>query len=454
MKRFVHILVFAAVVLTAATGASGASNVGYDISYPQCGGAFPSGGAFGIVGVNDGRPFSANPCLGVGSSASELQWAGMNAGLYANTADPGPALSTHWPNGQTAPKQCNTTSNPGSDTPECHYDYGWNAAADGYQDAVSAYVALGWAPTGSTHTPVGNEWWLDVETANSWTSTPSLNIQALEGEVDYLSSAGAANVGFYSSLSAWQTITGSTAAFGSYPSWVAGATSLTDAQSRCGGAGFTGGGIALAQFVSGGVDNDYHCATQPALQFATQPQTLIAGTPSSALAVHLAQPAAAATSVTVTSMSAKGVFATSSAGPWTATLTLAVAANATSTGSFYYEDTSAGSPTLTAAATGYTNGTQTETVDPAVLASITVSPSNPQVKVGSTVTFTAAGADAYGNSVAVAPTWSVTPALGTFSPASGSRTVFTAKVTGTGTVAATSGTTSGTTPVTVVKKRR
>jgi hypothetical protein len=32
--------------------------------------------------------------------------------------------------------------------------------------------------------------------------------------------------------------------------------------------------------------------------------------------------------------------------------------------------------------------------------------------------------------------------------------VFTAKVTGTGTVAATSGTTSGTTPVTVVKKRR
>jgi hypothetical protein len=135
VKRFVHILVFAAVVLTAATGASGASNVGYDISYPQCGGAFPSGGAFGIVGVNDGRPFSANPCLGVGSSASELQWAGMNAGLYANTADPGPALSTHWPNGQTAPKQCNTTSNPGSDTPECHYDYGWNAAADGYQDA-------------------------------------------------------------------------------------------------------------------------------------------------------------------------------------------------------------------------------------------------------------------------------------------------------------------------------
>ena len=27
---------------------------GNDISYPQCGGSFPSGQAFGIVGVNDG----------------------------------------------------------------------------------------------------------------------------------------------------------------------------------------------------------------------------------------------------------------------------------------------------------------------------------------------------------------------------------------------------------------
>src|SRR5207253_3271014 len=145
--------------------ATAASGVGYDISYPQCNGSFPSNPAFGIVGVNGGRPFTANPCV-----SAELSWAGTNAGFYANTADPGPALSHHWPNGQTSPKQCNTASSPGSDTANCAYDYGWNAAADSYQDAVNAYVSLGWAPAGSTRTPVQNQWWLDVEIANSWES--------------------------------------------------------------------------------------------------------------------------------------------------------------------------------------------------------------------------------------------------------------------------------------------
>src|SRR5712691_8258406 len=227
-------------------------NVGYDISYPQCNGTFPSGGAFGIVGVNGGKPYGANPCLGTGDGPSELSWAGMNAQLYANTADPGPALSSHWPNGQTSPRQCNTTANPGSDTPECHYDYGWNAAADSYQDAVNAYVSLGWAPGGATRTPVANQWWLDVETANSWTSTPSLNVEALQGEVDYLNSVAAAGVGFYSSGSDWQSITAGTTSFASSLSWLAGATSLSDAESRCGGTGFTSGGVALVQYPSSG----------------------------------------------------------------------------------------------------------------------------------------------------------------------------------------------------------
>src|SRR5205823_8961576 len=47
-------------------------NVGFDISYPQCNGTFPSGGAFGIAGVNGGRLYSSNPCLGTGDGASEL----------------------------------------------------------------------------------------------------------------------------------------------------------------------------------------------------------------------------------------------------------------------------------------------------------------------------------------------------------------------------------------------
>ena len=429
----------AAVFASLATAASG---VGYDISYPQCGGTFPSGGAFAIVGVNGGRPFSANPCL-----ASELAWAGVEAGLYANTADPGPALSSHWPNGQTSPKECNTAANPGSDTPECHYDYGWNAAADSFQVAANAYAGLGW-------TQPANEWWLDVETANSWTSTPALNVQALQGELDYLTSAGAAGVGFYSTAGMWQTVTGSTTVFAAHSTWLAGATSLSDAQSRCGGAGFTGGSIALVQFVSGGVDNDVRCTTQPALSFATAPQSLPAGSPSAAIAVQLAQPSSGALDVTVTSSSATGLFSTSASGPWSASIALPVAAGGSSTGSFFYEDTHAGSTTLTASGAGYATATQTETVTAAALAAITVSPSSVTLRLGARATLQATGADQFGNAVAVSPGWSVSPALGTFSPATGAQTTFTAKTPGSGTITATVGSVAGTAALTVRPKKR
>lgn len=456
--RALGVLIAAAVAAVATSAfvpaAAAATNVGYDIAYPQCNATFPSGGAFGIVGVNDGLPYSANPCLGTGDGPSELAWAGMNAALYANTADPGPALSSHWPNGQTTPKQCNTTSNPGSNTPECHYDYGWNAAADSYRDAVNAYVSLGWAQAGSTQTPVANQWWLDVESANSWTSTTSLNVQALQGEADYLASVGAGGIGFYANASDWQSITGSTTTFSSHPSWVPGAASLSDAQSRCAGAGFTGGGVALTQFVSGGFDNDYQCTTQPTLRFSPGPQTLQAGSPSAAISLQLSQPAGSGLAVTVNSSASTGRFSTSPGGPWASTIDLPVAAGTTSTGNFYYQDTKAATATLNATAPGYSSATQSETVTAASLAKLTISPSSIQTKVGSNVSLQAAGSDAYGNPVPVSPSWSVTPNLGTFSPSSSSRTTFTATTPGSGTITATSNGQTATAAVTVARKHR
>ena len=72
-------------------GGGGTATRGYDISYPQCGSAYPANPLFGIVGVNDGIVFSVNPCL-----ASQIAWAGSASGqLYANTGNPGPALSSH-----------------------------------------------------------------------------------------------------------------------------------------------------------------------------------------------------------------------------------------------------------------------------------------------------------------------------------------------------------------------
>ena len=232
---------------------------GYDISYPQCGGPFPANVLFGIVGVNDGIVYSANPCLGSGNGASELAWAEQYepaAVLYANTANPGPTLSSHWPNGQTAPMFCDPANN---DSADCAYDYGWNAAADSYARAVAAYISLGWADPGSTRTPVANHWWLDVETANSWRDDQSLNVAALQGAVDYLDSAGAASVGMYSSPRMWSQVVGGSSAFASLPSWVAGASTLKGATNGCGGPGLTGGAIQLTQYVHNGFDADHPC---------------------------------------------------------------------------------------------------------------------------------------------------------------------------------------------------
>ena len=223
---------------------------GYDISWPQCDRSYPSTAGFGIVGVNRGIVFSANPCL-----ASELTWAGgASAGLYANTGNPGPALSTHWPKGQTTPQVCDA-ANP--DSAACAYDYGYNAAADAYAVALTAFSALGLAQT-----PAAGTWWLDVETSNSWRSDVSLNVAALGGAAEYLGSvAKVATLGFYSTAYQWNVITGGTTAFGAYGSWVAGASDAQAASVSCLGPGFTGGGVVLVQYPLGGFDADLRCTS-------------------------------------------------------------------------------------------------------------------------------------------------------------------------------------------------
>jgi hypothetical protein len=221
---------------------------GYDISWPQCGSAYPVNPAFGIVGVNRGIVFSPNPCL-----ASEIQWAGgARAQLYANTGNPGPALSSHWPVNQTYPRSCGS-ANP--DTADCAYDYGYNAAADSFADAVVAFNQLGLSAS-----PAGSTWWLDVETGNSWRSNTALNVAALQGAAFYfVSVAQVARLGVYSTQYQWNQITGGSAAFSGHPSWVAGASNLRTATTKCAGSGFTGGGVALVQYPAAGFDADVAC---------------------------------------------------------------------------------------------------------------------------------------------------------------------------------------------------
>src|SRR5688500_12326059 len=140
-----------------------ATRVGYDVSWPQCDDELPESFAFAIVGVNGGRPFSQNDCL-----IEQLEWAGQDADFYLNTANPGPAISSFWPTGQDEPRPCDTGREPGDDTHDCSYLYGWNAAADAYARVREVFIGLHWADEDDERIPGAATWWLDVETANSW----------------------------------------------------------------------------------------------------------------------------------------------------------------------------------------------------------------------------------------------------------------------------------------------
>jgi hypothetical protein len=234
-----------------------ADAIGYDISFPQCGGRLPADPAFAIVGINGGRVFTENPCLGAGADPSQLAWAGPDAGLYLNTGNPGPELSkAPWPAGQSEPRLCDAED---LDSVDCAYDYGWNAAEHAYGLAVEAYISLGWAPPGADETPVANTWWLDVEAGNSWRHDPQLNVAALQGAIDHLETRYIGGIGIYSMGWMWEEIMGGTDAFVDYPNWVAGSTTIRGARRTCIGPGFSGGVVVLTQYLHDGFDANHRC---------------------------------------------------------------------------------------------------------------------------------------------------------------------------------------------------
>ncbi len=256
------VLALASPATAAAATAPTAVSVGFDISFPQCGGALPPIPGFGIVGVNDGHGFSTNPCL-----ATELAWAQSAANaapaFYLNTQNPGPTGTLDWPVSQTTPQAC-----AGNNSTGCAYDYGWSMAAASYA-AVLAAEAQDGATTPSAVAD-GAHWWLDVETANQWETTDGLyannaTIQSYDqasllGMLGYLHSVGVTQVGIYSTVRQWTAIMGVTSAFAGIPVWVPGlAANLSQALLACTTTSFTGGRVAMIQYPSLGYDGDYVC---------------------------------------------------------------------------------------------------------------------------------------------------------------------------------------------------
>lgn len=182
-----------------ATASTTAGQTGYDISWPQCSGStstftgISTTASFAILGVNDGRAKTTNPCL-----ASQLsQAAGKAVSYYQNTANPG---SRYWPTGQTTPALCpsNVKHLNEAQIEACSEDYGWNAAQYGY--TISA-----------VQNAMTSEWWLDVESANSWSSNTRANIADIKGGLLYLNTQGVPLAGIYTNSSSWSSITGNDA---------------------------------------------------------------------------------------------------------------------------------------------------------------------------------------------------------------------------------------------------
>ncbi len=248
------------------------AQAGRDVSFPQCGMNLPSSDAagFGVVGVNGGASFSRNGCL-----AAQLGWAKtleLPPAFYANTGNPGPWRSHHWPLGQTAPWTC-----PRSDPNAlgCSYDYGWNAGVDAFEKAMDGAQALHHYDRATAHQRVANvDWWLDVEILNSWqTLDPQLgatrasgerDTAALVGQIAALRGEGVQRVGVYSTNYQWNAITGgpkiTRGRFTANPAWLAGFDGHADAVTGCGFRSFTGGPVLMTQYLGpDGFDADVWC---------------------------------------------------------------------------------------------------------------------------------------------------------------------------------------------------
>ncbi len=263
----VLLLLVGATVASPAAAADPA--VGYDISYPQCGLPLPTSPAFGIVGVNGGRAFTANPCL-----ADQLAWAKKAANkapaFYANTGNPGPAYTTRWPIGQASPRPC-TAAAPNSSA--CSFDYGWNAAKDSLAIAARASQAVnGIDEPSAREAGGGSEVVARRRDPQQLADTPSglradanvgveRRVRAL-GAVRALWDAGVAFVGIYSTDTQWNLITGGSAYardwFSANPVWLAGFTPAS-ASSGCAKRGFTGAKVIITQYLLNGFDANYVC---------------------------------------------------------------------------------------------------------------------------------------------------------------------------------------------------
>jgi hypothetical protein len=230
----------------------------YDISWPQCPDVLPQGDfSFAVIGLNGGRPFTANDCF-----TSQYEWA-MTAeahpDIYINLdfPRPGRAEAENGPYGICA-----------ADDDWCRgYNYGFALARDAFFRAS----LLGVVP---------HRYWFDVEMDNYWSDSPLNNSQVVRGALDSFDELGVA-VGIYGTRYQWGLITGGYVPVIPRPLWVAGAESVGEAHARCHQPdfAFANGDIWLVQFLIGTFDENVACPSLAAAADGTVTYREIGRTP-------------------------------------------------------------------------------------------------------------------------------------------------------------------------------
>lgn len=243
------VLAAAGIIVALSANASAGFNpyssgsTGYDYSYIQCGSPAPAS-SFGIVGVNAGYPFTYyNSCLAAEYAAAVKTG---NAAVYMNTGyDPTYTAIDGVHTTQACANSSGTIA--GTTSQQAAWAVGCSEAQRdlAYASAHSATAATAW--------------WLDVETANSWsTSDLSLNAYAIQGIVATLRQSTSVPIGVYSTSSQWTAITGGYQAAVD-ANWVAtGQRSAKRAKQSCASSGFTGAKVWLVQYVAT-YDRDLAC---------------------------------------------------------------------------------------------------------------------------------------------------------------------------------------------------
>lgn len=233
------------------SGWYGPAGDGHDISWPQCRGdatsSHPATGGFAVIGLNNGRPFTANPCF-----ADEWAWAGSLPGrgaVYLNVNAVGPA-DPQW--AAPGPATCNATAA----DPGCGYNWGWHLGS----------FSIGLLPTGAARPFV----FLDVEGDRlssggpTWQASQAVNAAVIRGLSERLRMAGL-RIGAYSNPLDWSRIAGSPTDLALQNWWFQHPS--VDSQpvdSYCDvGGSFSGGAVVLRQYQTAGespvFDHNHPC---------------------------------------------------------------------------------------------------------------------------------------------------------------------------------------------------